>query len=238
MNKLAVLASSLLITVSSISAHATPTQYEFNVPVYAGETNLDGSSIASGDYLFAAGTTISGTFSFDSALLPTASNLPPNGEFGPTGPYSIYQGAVQNLSGAVGGHTFSAASGDTVVADSNPVADHTVDGVFNRAGKFNGGNIGTGFSGFTLGAYTLVSFDLYTIGSQTYLSSQALPSPLTNGEFVTGANLIFEDESHNQRMVEFGFGNIALTEVPLPATAWLFGSSALVLLGRSRKRAA
>lgn len=233
MNRFAVLTASLL-AVTSLPSFASPQLYSFSAPIYASEVNLDGSDIADDDLLFNAVTSISGTFYYDAAAAATATNQSPT-DSGPTGLYSAYEGSIQNLTATVGGYSFSAATASTLVGDSND--DSTLDTVFVRAGAFDTGNVGSGFSTFTIDGYQLVSFELYTFSPASTLGSQALPAILSNGEIVTAVSLVFADENNQQRLVQFGLGNIELTEVPLPASAWLFGSAALILVGRKRTRA-
>lgn len=233
MNRFAVITASLLAATTSMHSFASSALYTFSAPLYASEVNVDGSSIASGDYLFHTGDSISGTFAYDSSTAATAVDQSPVG-LGPTGSYSLYQNSIQNIAASVASHNFSADTGATLVGDGS---GSTLDTVFIRAGQFSNGSMGSGFSGFTVGAYKLVSFDLYTFSSPSAFNSQALPATLTNGEMVTAVSLVLEDNNNHQRLVQFAAGNIALAEVPLPASAWLFSSAALILLGRKRNSA-
>ncbi len=232
MNRIAAFTALFAATLSSAS-FASPALYTFSAPIYASEVNLDGSSIAAGDYLFGDEAAISGTFLYDAETGATSTDQPPLG-LGPTGLVSFYNHSIQAISATVGGYSFGASSGGVLIGDAND--DATLDSMFIRAGLFDNSAVGSGFSGFTLGNYTLVSFDLYTFSTAAAASSQALPAVLGNGEFVTAVSLIFADDSDNQRLVQFGLGNIELAEVPVPASAWLFGSAALVLFGRKRQR--
>lgn len=227
MNKYTVFASAFL-AAASMNSFASPALYTFNAPIFASEVNNDSTDI------FDATATIAGTFWYDADTPATAINQT-SVDLGTTGPYSFYNGSIQNLSAVVAGQGFSATTGGTYIGDASGFSG--LDAVFNRAGQNGSDIVGTGFSGFTLGNYHLIGFDLYSYSLATTFASQALPSPLSNGDVVTAVNLVFADGDNNQRLVQFGIADIQLAEVPLPAGAWLFGSAALVLFGRSRKRA-
>lgn len=234
MNKFALfIFSCAFITTSSV--HATPIRYEF-IGTHSAELNAADLSIAS-DYLFADGTAINASFYYDSATPALLTNQLDSGDLQPFGLLSIYGNSISNLSGSVDGYTLSAATGTTIVGNSD-VGDPTfLDGVFNLAGTINGSDVGTGFNGFELNGYTLTSSNIFSIGFNDYLSNQSLPGELTSGPINTGLNLIFADANHNERIVQFFGASISpVASVPEPASLSLITAGIAGLLIYKRRR--
>lgn len=234
MNKSTVVFA-LVFGASVGSAGATPIQYSFSA-AHTYEVNADHTTPA--NYLFANGTVLSGHFGFERSAPAVLTNASDPGALSGYGLYSIYFGAVQQLTAQVDGHIFLADTGSTLVANSDSGGSTPYDGVFNIAGNLNGDEVGTGFSGFSLDGFTLKSFNLYSIGWPNYVLSQALPVGLSNGPLSTGINLIFEDTEHREREVNFwGSANIVPSPVPVPAAGWLFGAAITGLIQASRRKA-
>lgn len=231
MNKTTALRAAITIgalaAIASATANATPIQYAFyaNLILEQNAYNLPA--------LLAPGTAISGHFSFEPDAAAVLTNAADPGALSDYGLYSIYFGAIQQLSGHVGSHAFSATSGSTLVANSDIGGSTAHDGVFNIAGNLNGDEVGTGFTGFSIDGFTLKSFNLFSVGGQHYLSSQALPGELTQGDINTGINLIFQDAQQRERTLMFWTAEI--TPVPVPAAAWLFGTAIAGLAAAGRK---
>jgi hypothetical protein len=237
MNRLATLALSVVAALFTLAANALPVTYQF-AGLHTREVTGANVLVDSANYLFTAATPIVFTFTYDRDTAVTVSNVPTTGALVPYGRMSSYADSLSNISGTVGGYSFSATAGDTTVANSNPGDATLSDGIFNMIGTFAGGPVGSGFSGFTIGDFALISAAQYSIGSSGYLPDQSLPN-LSNGQFNTGVNLVFADSGNNQRIVQFWNGNIApVSSVPLPAAAWLFGGALLGLAGVGRRRRA
>jgi hypothetical protein len=232
MKKFRILVS-LALLMGSAAAHAAISQYQFTGFLYV-ETTADFTPVPPADYLFSSAATISGTLNYNTDATTILSNVTPTGDLSVFGPYSLYAGTIGNLTGVAGGHAFSADSGSSIVANSNP-GDTTYDGVLNLAGTFDGNVVGAGFSGFSMGDFNLVSFNLWSTSSSGILSSQSLPGTLANGNIATGIYLIFENSVHEQRIVGF---ITDITPVPLPSTIWFMGSALVGLASIRNKKAA
>lgn len=229
-------AAALLLFTAAVSAHSAAAQYQFTVSHYR-EIDANYDPVDPGDYLFADGSAVFGSFFYDNSVTASGSNIHDSGDLAPFGLLSIYDGAVTGIAASVNGHGFSALSSMTMVGNSDPGDTTFLDGVFHMAGELDaeGYYAGSGFQGFTIGDFTLVGMNLYSIGSPYYLSGQALPNTLTDPAVLgSGLNLIFFDSQHNMRIAQFE-GSIA--PVPLPATELLFGSGLGMLWLRSRRRA-
>jgi hypothetical protein len=216
------------------AVQATPLQYAF----YASEISEwdgNGYTVNAADRLFATPVTISGAFSYAADAPPLFVDAPASGDLAGFGSFSYYYGSLSNLSGNVGSYLFSAASGSTLVADSN-ASNGVNDGVFNLFGTINGIVEGTGFSGFSIGGFNLLSVNVYNIGGVNYLGSQSLPTHLSRGS-ISAIDLVFEDDNHVQRKVRF-WGDFSPVPVPVPAAAWLFGSGLIGLAGVTGRRKA
>lgn len=211
------------------TANAAPLQYAFS-----GKLVFEQDAYNLPD-LMSPGTGIFGHFSFEPDTAAVLTNAADPGALSDYGLYSVYFGAIQQLSGQVGGHAFSAASGSSLVANSDVGGATAYDGVFNIAGNLNGDEVGTGFIGFSIDGFTLKSFNLFSVGGQHYLSSQALPGELSQGEINTGINLIFEDAQQRERTLIFRV--VEITPVPVPAAAWLFGTAIAGLAAAGRRKA-
>jgi hypothetical protein len=222
----------LLGSVST--AQAAPQQYGFYAS-YAFETDSHGALVNDADLLFAVPTTIFGTFTYAANVAPLFVDTPATGDLAGYGRISYYYGSLSNLAGNVGGNAFSAATGSTLVADSSN-GDGVNDGVFNLLGTVAGYVQGAGFSGFSIGGFNLVGVNIFSVGDNGYLASQALPNQLSYGPLNTGVQLEFEDSNHVQRTVKFWHIELGPMSVPIPATAWLFGSGLIGLAGAATRR--
>ena len=217
-------------------ANAAPVQYQITA-THAAELIWNGTQSVQtfSNYLFADGTTISATFFYDSTTVATSSNNVGVYDLSNYGLNSYYTGSITNFSGVVSGHTFSSATGDTVVADSS-ANSYGGDGIFHQAGlAANPASPAyTSLQGFSIGDFTLVNIGTYVVGPNSFLSDQSLPTTLGNTSGGnTGFNLIFRDSAGNYRTAAFWGGNIA--PVPLPSSV-LFFISGLASLGASAYR--
>lgn len=236
MKTLNALTCTLAALTFSAIAHAAPVQYQITA-AYNGEWIWNGTqSVPTSNFLFTSGTTISATFFYDATTAATSTNNPGQYDLAPYGLNSYYTGSITSFAGSVSGHTFSAATGDTLVGDSNTSSTTGRDGVFHEAGRATNASSPayTSLQGFSLGDYTLVSMVAYAVGPNTFLSNQSLPSTLTNAiGGNTGLNLSFQDSTGTYRTATFWNGTV--TAVPLPTSALLF-LSGLVGLGANAAR--
>lgn len=210
-------------------ASAAPVQYQVT-GTHAIEFDGSHAPIGLNDYLFANGTSIGLTFSYDASGAANGSSY----FYAPYGSFTLYNSAA-NFVGSVAGHQFGATTGATgTLNDASPVPGYVFDGVVNVAGNVDnaGTSYGSGFQGFTIGGYTLVGFNFYTLSGSNYLSSLALPGQLSNGG-ETAIVLTFVDGNNVARNAVFT-ANIAA--VPVPAAAWLFASGLLGLATTRRAR--
>lgn len=203
-------------------------QYQFTA-TYSQDLNADSTPASS--HLFTAGTSITTTFAFDSDTPATLTNLSSSGlqQFGL---YSYYSGSLSNISGEVAGYSFSANTGSTVVANSNPGDPTFLDGVFNQIGE-----TGSGFSGFSIDNFNLIGVVAYSVGINNYLPNQLLPATLTNGPVNTGVNLMFENTEHTKRTVTFWGGAVTqVASVPEPSSVTLLCAGLLGTFMFNRRR--
>lgn len=211
------------------AAQAMPVQYQF-VATHTKELNADLTPALSN--LFADGTVITTTFSFDSTTPASLINHPASSDFQSFGAYSYYSGSIGNFAGEVGGYGFSAASGGTVVANTNPGDPTIFDGVFNQTG-----GTGSGFSGFTIDDFSLIGVIAYSVGLNNYLSDQSLPTSLTAGPINNGVNLVFENAEHTKRTVAFWGASISqVASVTEPSSFALLGAGLIGMLTFNRRR--
>jgi|GEM_PF-940656 len=224
--------------VQAGAVQTAPLQYQFSAMhlgelVPAGDGNY--TLVAESEYLIANGVTTSGTFFYDNSVNAFATDLY-DIEFAAFGRFSVYDSAATRIDGSIAalGYGYGATSGYTVVANSNQGERTDMDGVFNTAGSFNGSSAGAGFHGFSIGDYTLVSLNIFTLGPFDYLADQALPDTLRDGGFNTGVNLIFKDSQQQMRVVQFYAGSLA--PVPGPTSGLLLGSGLLALASSARRR--
>jgi hypothetical protein len=215
--KKTIFAVALCLTTTVV--HAIPVHYEF-AGSHLGEYNTDFS--AASDYLFADGTSVNISFFYDNNTPATLTNVADGGDLQPFGLLSIYGGSTSNFVGNVDGQGFSAATGTTIVGNSNAGDTTFLDGVFNVAGNLNGNEVGTGFAGFDINGYSLKSLNIFYAGFMDLLSDQSLPPELSSP--TPGLYLIFADANNNERIVNFA-GSV-LQKVPTPVSE----PSSLVLL--------
>ena len=192
------------------AANATPVLYEFSASVFGEQDVLTGDPIADVDQLFADGTAVGGSFLYDAATAALATNvvIPNLLDFGL---FSVYPGSVTGFSADIGGNGFSAAVASTIVGNSNPGDATFADGYFILAGDFPSGPVGSGFSGFSIGDFTLIGLTFFGVGGNDFLSDQSLLDPLVPGSLNTGINLVFEDSAGTQRRVQSFPGTIAIS---------------------------
>lgn len=233
--KVEFLLTSLVALMGCIStAEAAPQQYAF----YASKVDeFDGNGYAvnPADYLFSTSATVFGSFTYTTNVPPLFTDVPATGDLAGYGHISYYFGSLSDFVGNVGSYTFSAASGSTLVANSN-AGDGVNDGVFNLFGTVGGNVQGSGFNGFSIGGFNLLSVNIYSVAGVDYLTSQALPAHLSTSSSINGIRLTFENDDHNQRTAVFV--GPQLSSVPVPAAAWLFGSGLIGLLGVNARRRA
>lgn len=189
-------------------------------------------------YLFSDGTTINLNFAYDNSTPAYFSDQIVTG-LEAFGHVSSYANNISNISGSVASYAFSADTGSTLVGNADAGGPGFLDGVFNVFGTINGAPVGIGFSGFETNGYTLIASRVFSIGLADYLDSQAMPNTLTNGPPVSQIDLIFADTNQNERITSFTITNLTpVSSVPIPAAAWLMGSSLLGLAGIARRRKA
>jgi hypothetical protein len=231
---LAIVAASLASTTQAALVRYTFTGSQVN------EQYQNYSMVPPHKRVFVNGTPVSITFFYDSSAPATATNFAPNtvGTGSNFGYMSKYDAAVQQFSGTIAGHQFSAAAGRGLVSDATPSQSGMRDGVFFGAGTpdLNFPAIaGSNFQGFQTGQFTLVGLNLWRVGQNSYLSNQSLPNSLTGPGANSGLYLTFVNASQQQIWAQFG-GSFTVTPVPVPAAAWLFGSALAGLAGaRLRK---
>ena len=210
------------------------------VPLPGEAANFDGA-VAEADKLFAGGAAVDITFSYDAgaAADPAQTNIPGSVSnnleaFGNT---TRHIDAGLNVNGTVGGNVFSSTTADVFIADSDPMlTPGLLDGTFVTAGNFTNGNIGgSGFLGFMIDGYELISMNIITLSLPHVLDSQNLPGELLTDSFigVILLNLVFENQQDpNILRLVTGSGQLS---VPEPLTLSLMGIG-FAGLGFSRRK--
>ena len=224
-------AFSLATTVT----HALPVQYEF-AGAHLGEYNADFSGAS--DYLFTDGTAVNINFFYDNSAPATMTDVADSGDLQPFGLLSIYGGSTSNFVGNVDGQAFGAATGSTIVGNSNSGDATFLDGVFNVAGNLNGNDVGTGFFGFEVNGYSLKSLNIFYAGFMDMLSDQSLPAELSNP--APGLYLIFADANNNERVVNFAGSSLTKipAQVPEPSSSVLLAGGLLGVAAFKHRRKA
>jgi hypothetical protein len=230
----------LLLALSvGTAANAMSVQYQLTAThtqelVWNGSQNVPAGS----GFLFADGTPVSVSFSYDAATPATSTNNVGVSDLSSYGHNSYYTGSLTGISGSVLGYSFSSGHGDTVVADSSFSDPTSSDGIFHQTGRFanSGSPAFSSLSGFSIGDFTLIGVAAYIVGPKTLFPDQSLPTTLSGaGAANTGVNLLFVNSTGAYRTAQFWNGTIA--PVPLPA-AFLFFASGLAGLGANAFRKA
>jgi hypothetical protein len=220
-------------SIASYNACAIPVQYQFSGS-HTGEGSPDPVTGAmtptpTSDYLLANGTPISGAFFYDADTVRLYGDVPPGIIFpAQYGTISVYRDAISVFSLAFGEHSYTSLIGHTtIIGDSNTASGFDL---VTHGGYLLDANINVNGSALESWQLSYSSpLDYNTLSNQNLLP-QPLPgvTPLqlsllfTNGNGITG-----------YRLVEFG--NLQITEVPLPTSAALFGG-ALFSLWRPKRR--
>lgn len=182
--------------------------------------------------VFAAGTLISGQFTYD----PSATGSP----FGPEGSGATIFPAVSDFGGTADGNTFSGPTGAVLIADNGTQIDQDPRDLF----QVVAGDASDDFAGFTVNTgtrdFALNLVNLFFIEGATPYAPFAdglpatLPPPTPEA---TRLRLGFDDLGA-PGIVQLVFAEpVSLAVIPVPPAFALFGSG-LALLGWLRRRAA